>query len=187
MNQERIMLGKILLLSFSMYAAACLTGCSSKAGADAGSESSTAAPVKAPSGIEIPVAATPIIATPIIFEGSFTVTGPAKNRKIEVFRTQEAFNSELYNFIQPIKEHTVDFSRSQVVLLTMGSQPSPGYFEKVTEFEEFERYVKVSIVHVHPGDGCISATVMTDPWVFVEISSTKELVFEESIETKHCQ
>jgi hypothetical protein len=66
----------------------------------------------------------------VIASGDHTVSGLPENRKAEVFTGHDSFNSSFYSFVQPMTEHTVDFSAKRVVLLSLG--------ERVTGVTQFQ-------------------------------------------------
>lgn len=156
---------KILGFTFLLASIASSTGCMSQAGAETSPEG-------------------PMVTT--IASGNNTVTGLAPTRKIEVYRDQVTFNGSLYEFIQPMAEETIDFTLNQVVLLSLGEKSSGGYSVSVSGVEETDDYVRVFVSYTFPGSNCMVPTVITSPFLFVNIDTVKELVFEERIQSVSC-
>ena len=156
---------KYLIVSILLSTIAFSTGCASDADADTNS-------------------ATPVATT--IVSGDYTITGIPDSRKIEVYEDQVTFNESLYTFIRPIAEETIDFSLNQVVLFSLGGRSSGGYSIEVSGVEDMNDYVKVSVLYSFPGSDCVVTPSETSPYLFIKIDTTKEIIFEESIENLVC-
>lgn len=64
----------------------------------------------------------------------------------------------------------VDFSTKQLLLVTMGEQPSGGYSISVREVSQHSRGVVVTIEDAKPGKSCINTSVLTYPFQLIEMS-----------------
>lgn len=128
----------------------------------------------------------PAVIFTVIVSGDRTISGSPENRKIEVFTNQASFNSNLSIYGQPYDEHTVDFSTRKVLLLSLGGQSSGGSSISTEKLEDYGEYIKATILIIKPGDKCIGTSSEASPYQFIEIESTKELVFEEKLEVKAC-
>ncbi|MDH4234348.1 MAG: protease complex subunit PrcB family protein [Gallionella sp.] len=128
----------------------------------------------------------PSVMFTVIVSGNNTISGVPENRKIEVFTNQASFNSSLYLYIQPIKEHTVDFSMRRVALLSLGGRSTSGYSISVENIEDFGEYIKAKVLIKKPGSNCIVTQSLTSAYEFIEIESVKELVFEERVAVVNC-
>ena len=159
------MFKKYLVVPFLLSAMGAATGCMSEADA----ETNTGKPEAT-----------------VIASGEYTVSGLSALRKIEIYGDQSSFNTSLYEFVQPIDEESVDFSLNKVVLFSMGERPSGGYSVSVSGIEESDDHVKVSVLYSFPGNDCMVTSVVTSPFQFIKINTTKELVFEESIQAAPC-
>lgn len=123
----------------------------------------------------------------VIASGSNTISGQPENKKLEIFSNQSAFNASLYLYIQPVAEHTVDFSSRRVALLSLGGRPTGGYSISAEKIEDYGDYIKASVLIQKPGANCVVTQAQTSPYQFVEIQSTKDVLFEERIESVDCK
>ncbi len=121
-----------------------------------------------------------------IASGDSTVNGIPENRKIEVFTDQNSLNTALAIYVQFVVEHTVDFNNKRVVLLSMGERSSGGYSIGAQYIEDNGDYLELNILLSKPGDSCGVAQVLTYPFQFVEVQSTKELIIREHITVTNC-
>jgi hypothetical protein len=128
----------------------------------------------------------PTVTYSVIASGDSTISGLPEKRKLEIYTDQASFNSSFYLFLQPIAEHTVDFSSRRVVLLSLGSRSTGGYSISAEKIEDHGEFIKASIVIKKPGSDCAVAQVQTSPYEFVEVESVKELIFEERLEVVNC-
>jgi hypothetical protein len=159
------------MVSKWVYAAAaimitcCLSGCSTVTNAD-----------------------TPVNDVPfsVIAAGADPISGVDKNRKLEVFRDQASFNARLAEYVQPVQEYTVDFSTKRVVLSDMGQRNTGGFAISTTKVQEYADYVMVSITLTKPGSTCAVTQAFTAPFEFIEVQSTKEILFAEQQVITNC-
>lgn len=128
----------------------------------------------------------PTVNYSVIASGDNTINGQPENKKLEVFTNQSTFNSNFYLYIQPIAEQTVDFSSRRVALLSLGGRPTGGYSISAEKIEDFGDYIKATVLIKKPGANCIVTQALTSPYQFVEVESTKELLFEERVELVDC-
>jgi len=129
---------------------------------------------------------TSTVNTSLIFSAGQPINGLQVNRKIEVFSDQTSFNTSFAQYVFSIAEHTVDFNTRRVVLLSMGSRPSGGYSIVVDSAEDFGDYVQLNITLSIPGNGCVVTLALTSPYTFIEIESTKNLIFKEQVSVYEC-
>ena len=122
----------------------------------------------------------------IILSGDNTLSGTFENRKIEIFRDQESLDSSLALYATFIREHTVDFSSSRVVLINMGERNTGGYSVEVDIIEDHPDYIILKAIMVKPGENCMTTPSLTSPYIFIEIESAKEILIEESLEIDDC-
>lgn len=128
----------------------------------------------------------PYVPFRVIASGDYPLDGLQQNKKIEVFTDQASFNSSLSAYTQPTTEHTVDFSSSRVVLLSLGGRGTGGSSIKAEKIDDYGSHLKVTVLIVEPGGGCAVTQSLTSPYEFIEIESVKELLFEERFEMRHC-
>ena len=128
----------------------------------------------------------PTVSYSVIVSGDHTINGIPENRKLGIYTDQTSFNSSLYLFIEPLVEHTVDFSSRRVALLSLGGRPSGGYSISTEKIEDYGDFIKASIIIKKPGVNCNVTQAQTSPYQFVEVESVKELLFEERVEVVNC-
>ena len=128
----------------------------------------------------------PTIPFSIIVSGQYTASGVVENRRIEVFRDQASLNANLAIYVQFVQEHTVDFSTSQVVLTNVGERGNPSYGVKTERIFESQDHITVQTTLSKPGNSCASLPVLAYPFEFIEIQSTKEIIFEQKLVVVDC-
>ena len=94
-----------------------------------------------------------------------------------IIENQSDLNT-LFDSVNSEERPTVDFSKSQVVVLFMGTKKSGGYsisIENVVEVDD-KIFVYQKVSTPKPGDMVTMA--LTNPYVIAEIRSKKEIVFK---------
>jgi len=133
-------------------------------------------------------AGTPIPTIPfsVIVSGDNPISGVAKNRKLEVFKDQASFNVRFAEYVESVQEHTVDFSTRRVVLLDLGQRNTGGYSVATSEIQEFSDHVIIQVTVTKPGSTCAVTQAFTSPFEFIEVQSTKEILFIEQLIITNC-
>ena len=133
-------------------------------------------------------AGTPIPTVPfsVIVSGDNPISGVAKNRKLEVFKDQASLNARLDEYVRFVTEYTVDFSTKRVVLLDLGQRNTGGYSIATSEIQEFNDHVIVQVTVTKPGSTCAVTQAFTSPFEFIEVQSTKEILFTEQLVITNC-
>ena len=133
-------------------------------------------------------AGTPVQNVPfsVIASGQYPISGTHKNRKIEVLMDQPAFDAELALYVELIQPHIVDFSTKRVVLITLGQRNTGGYSVAMTGVQEFSDSIRASITITKPGSNCAVPQSFTSPFQFIEVQSTKEMIFTEQLVVSNC-
>lgn len=81
----------------------------------------------------------------------------------------------------------VDFGDHRVVLVDLGPRPSAGHAVGIAAVRVTEAGVAVEVVARRPGADCMSAAVMTRPWVIARIPAAGGPVrFEQRVGTVAC-
>jgi len=109
-------------------------------------------------------------------------------KTFEVFKTQERFNEVFSQYVHPAEASspTVDFGQHQVVLISMGTQPSSGYAVTIDSVEDSGNQVIVKATFHKPGNGCAGFAALTTPFLFAEIASQKEILLAETHLVEEC-
>jgi len=131
-------------------------------------------------------ATNPTVPFSVIVSGDHPISGTDKNRKLEVFRDQESFNARLAEYVESVQEHTVDFSTKRAVLLDLGQRNTGGYSIATSEIQEFNDHVIIVITVTKPGSTCAVTQAFTSPFEFIEVQSTKEILFVEQLVVSNC-
>ncbi len=164
-REEAYMSSKLQYAVAAILITVCLAGCLSDTNADT------------------PI---PTVSFSVIVSGDNPISGVVKNRKLEVFRDQASLNARLAEYVQFVHEHTVDFSTKRAVLLDMGQRNTGGYSIATSEIQEFNDHVMVSVTITKPGSNCVVTLALTSPFEFIEVQSTKEILFTEQLVITNC-
>lgn len=106
-------------------------------------------------------------------------------KSFKVLRTSAEYRDELgLHSIETPKP--VDFSRYQVLVSSIGAQPTGGYTINVEALEELDDRVIATIIQVNPGPGCITTQAVTYPFEITLIESLKPVEIFERQRTDDC-
>jgi len=106
-------------------------------------------------------------------------------KTFKVLRTSAEYRDELgLHSIETPKP--VDFARYQVLVSSIGQQPTGGYTINVEKLEELEDRVIATIIQVNPGPGCITTQAVTYPFEIILIESLKPVEIFERQRTDDC-
>lgn len=123
----------------------------------------------------------------ILVDDDFISTGQMQTRKFELIQDQQTFDNRLFEFgVDSSGVEAVDFTSSQIALISMGTRPTGGYNVRVTSVREFSEYAEISTTYKLPGRNCVFTQTLTNPFVFVEVPSLTELLVNESISIEDC-
>jgi hypothetical protein len=121
----------------------------------------------------------------VLNSGQYTQTGITTKKQAKVITSQIDYATELANYTYTAPT-LVDFTRGKVLLVDMGVRNTGGYSIGVTSVSARENSVRANVLLVKPGPGCIVTQAITNPYQFVYISSTKEILITESLQIKDC-
>ena len=121
-----------------------------------------------------------------IVSGDITLDGSLANKKVEVFTDQASLNASLAIYVNLVTEHTVDFTTSRAVLLSMGARGSGGQSISAEAIEDYTDHIKLKILLSAPGNNCLVTLAFTSPYQFIEFDSLKTVVIEERLEVIDC-
>lgn len=121
---------------------------------------------------DAPQEAPAAVAFSVLAEGDQAGMDERKNYRI---RTSEELS---YFWTLSHGEHappvpTVDFEAHDVLVVFDGQKPSGGYDIGVTRIVDAAARREVTIRHVEPGSGCITASVITSPFEFVVVQRSE--------------
>ncbi len=112
--------------------------------------------------------------------GEFTSKGS------KVLRNSHDYNNEFIKYSGRTPPE-VDFSKNKVLLLDMGFRKSGGYFISVVAVKEFSDTVGVEVLLTKPAENCVVTNAFTNPYQFVRIPTTKEILVSEEVVVKSCR
>jgi len=121
-----------------------------------------------------------------IHQGSYTDSGAYTNKQSKVFVDQSAYRTELATYSSATPE-LIDFTSARVLLVDMGQRNSGGYAIAITSVDVFNDYVTANVVLTKPGTNCMVTQALTNPYQFVVIPTTKEVLISESVVVSNCQ
>jgi len=98
---------------------------------------------------------------------------------------------ELWNDIHINKSYVpppprIDFTKSMIIIATMGMQPSPGHEIKITRITQVGNMVTVYIEETKPGKVCSPLTMISKPFHIVEADIKLYVTFRRSISFPKC-
>lgn len=131
-----------------------------------------------PSGIDV--------AMTVLHAADRTSSDVFFSKGIKVLATQARYDTELPRYSAD-STATVDFSKQRILLLDMGERPSSGYAIIIDDIEDYEAHIVVNLELVVPGEGCAVDGALTNPYQFVALSTTKEVLVRETLVTQACQ
>ncbi len=102
-----------------------------------------------------------------------------------VIHNQEEYEELLLAYNEE-SSNVLDFSEGRMLLVDMGQRNTGGYSINVENVIEHDEYVIANVVLYKPGEYCIVTLAFTNPFKFVWIPSTKEILINESLETYSC-
>jgi hypothetical protein len=81
---------------------------------------------------------------------------------------------------------SVDFTKSMVVVYSMGQQSTGGYGVAITGVTGDEKKVTIGVTETAPGAGCATTQTLTTPRKMIEVPQAPEVAFDVKKETKDC-
>jgi len=121
----------------------------------------------------------------VIHSGMYLASGQSTSKGSRVFTSKQAYESELLNYSSELPK-SIDFTQSRVFLVDMGERNSGGYSIEIDGITEHDGYVLATVVLTEPGDGCMITQAITNPFQFIEVATTKEILIEEKIAQSSC-
>ena len=115
-----------------------------------------------------------------LHSSTYISTGEYTNKRSEIFVDQLDYENELLNYSNETAS-TIDFTTNKVLLVDMGLRSSGGYSISVSKLEDFNQYALVTATLSVPGDNCGTASVLTNPFEFIQIATKKEVLIKEEI------
>lgn len=129
----------------------------------------------------------------VVAEGSFMVLqsspvqtgGRTSTKQFKILTDQTSYENELALYSTETASNP-DFSEGRVLLLDMGPRRAGGRSIKVTKTEVLVDQLRVSVLTRVPDTNCIVTQAQENPFQFVYVLTTKEIVISETRETYTC-
>ena len=121
----------------------------------------------------------------VLNQGSGPESGVYGPKTIKVLEDQDSYESALLSYSSD-DARTIDFSTYKMVLVDIGQRSSGGYSVTVTDTDVQDNYLRATITTTVPGSSCVVTEALTNPYVFVAINTTKDILFTEQLETDSC-
>ena len=122
----------------------------------------------------------------VLNSGYHTQTGLNTKKQTKVITSQTDYATELANYTYATPA-LVDFTLGKVLLVDMGIRNTGGYSIGVTSVSATYNSVLANVLLVKPGPGCIVTQAITNPYQFVYIPSTQEVLVSESLQLLVCK
>ena len=121
----------------------------------------------------------------VLHEGQSLNDGSFTSKSSQSIRSQEKYESLLLSYSQDSPE-VLSFSEGSLLLVDMGQKNTGGYRIEVESATENDTHVAVSVLLSGAGANCNVIQALTNPYQFVWITSDKELIINESVNTYTC-
>lgn len=117
----------------------------------------------------------------VIAAADTTPTGSTDaSKRSVVISSQNQFQQELANYSGEQAEN-IDFSTNRVVLIDAGSKSTGGHSIDIVSAFRDEPAVVLEVDFTGPGEGCATTDAFTQPYAFVKINSTQEIMLSEQM------
>lgn len=80
----------------------------------------------------------------------------------------------------------VDFAQAKVLLVDLGTRSSGGHTVEVTSVTDHISHVVAHVLYKRAGSKCMVTDAITNPFQFVQIRTTKEVLIQEELQVKDC-
>ncbi len=110
--------------------------------------------------------------------------GEFTTRQTQIIENQNSFDQALANYGESSID--VDFSSHKVLLADMGQKNTGGYRIEIGSVEDRGDYVQAHVIYNNPGPLCGVTQALTNPYVFVQINTQKEIRIVETNRERGC-
>lgn len=125
------------------------------------------------------------IATQVLHQDTTLESGLEHSKQIRFFSGQIDYEDELINYSSDVPQE-VDFSQYRIVLIDVGTRSVPGYTVTVGDAYEEDDIVTLAVNYTTPGVNCRDSGVSYNPYVFVRIETTLDVVVTEMATKTDC-
>ncbi len=153
-------ISKLLLLTLSIF---MLNGCGSEENADAGEIEFT-----------------------VLHENQYNEYANTTAKTVMVITNQNDYERELLTRSGEAIEQ-VDFEVSVILLIDMGPRNTGGYNVSLIAIKNLDSYLGVTIEYSIPGEGCSTTQAITNPYQFISVANTRDILVNETLHVKNCE
>lgn len=125
------------------------------------------------------------VATQVLHQDEILESGLDHSKQIRFFDAQIDYEDELNNYSSDVPQE-VDFSQYRIVLIDVGTHSVSGYTVTVGEAYEENDIVTLEINYTTPGNNCSNNDISYNPYVFVRIETTLDVVVTEMATKTDC-
>jgi hypothetical protein len=125
------------------------------------------------------------IATQVLHQDTTLESGLEHSKQIRFFSGQIDYEDELINYSSDVPQE-VDFSQYRLVLIDGGTHSVPGYTVTVGDAYEEDDIVTLEVNYTTPGNNCSNNDISYNPYVFVRIETTLDVVVTEMAAKTDC-
>lgn len=121
----------------------------------------------------------------VLHESYYNEYGELTSKGSVIIKSQELYDNELSKrSSEPTK--TINFDIETILLIDMGRRPSGGYSVELESLIEESDHVIANVILSLPGDSCGVTHALTNPYRFIKIKTSKEILVSETLEFKSC-
>jgi len=157
---------QLIVLVLILSGLPLMTGCSSQSNAQ-----------------DVPSAIPPEAQFYSLHSGAPIASSSKSQKVIKVLETQQDYVTTLAEYSNDAPK-AVDFSKGRVLVVARGWAPTPGDGIQVSSVDVRNTYVVANVELTVPG--CAQAQVLSYPYQFVFIPTTKTILFSEKMVTYAC-
>lgn len=125
------------------------------------------------------------IQSEILHQASNTDYGNYTSKSASIIKNGIDYNDELLKRMG-VSTKAVDFTKQSVVLIDMGRRASGGYSILVESFLQSGDYVRAKVILNVPGPGCAVTMAETNPFQFIKVNTTAEILITEEVRLISC-
>ncbi|WP_428241340.1 protease complex subunit PrcB family protein [Gynuella sp.] len=122
----------------------------------------------------------------VLHQGTYINSGVYTSKTLRVFEDQASYEAALLGYTDADAQ-LIDFTTHKVVLVDIGQKNTGGYGVNVADTESEDGYLTVTAVTSVPGKGCGVTDALTNPYVFVSINTTQDILFSETLKVEECE
>lgn len=122
----------------------------------------------------------------VIHEGTYTPIDTVKS--VTVLDNHDAYTTKLSS-LSADDFKKIDFNNTKVLVIEAGVAPNSGYGVRFNGMIELGDYVVADVSYLTPSNGaaCSYMLAISNPYIFVQINTTKPILVNERLEQRKCE